>query len=134
MVLESSMVLCVRASNRRSWIPVPTVKIGQEPCVGICSSQRWLQQVLVAAHKNRDTLDVSLAVKAFEQHVRTHVDSLQQAGKAKDEVPHLARKKRRLLDDSDDEGDVAKPSTGESASSPDSQRNAKKNACQQWDS
>ena len=93
MVLESSMVLCVRASNRRSWIPVPTVKIGQEPCVGICSSQRWLQQVLVAAQKNRDTYDVSLAIKAFEQHVRTQVDSMQQSSKAADEAPQLGGEK-----------------------------------------
>ena len=90
--------------------------------VGICSGQRWLQQVLVAGRKDRDALDVSLAIKAFEQHVRTHVGSLQLAGKEKEtcaERSQLARK-RRLLEDSDDEGDGAKPSTGEWASSLDS--------------
>ena len=123
MVIESGMVLCVRASSRRHWVPVPIEKRGQETSVKLCSGQRWLQQVLVGGRTDRDALDASLAIKAFEQHVRAHVGSLPSACSQKKTDAAEASRKRRLLDDSDDEGDSAKPSTGgsASASSPDSQ-------------
>ena len=125
--MEAGMVLCVRASSQRNWIPVPTVKRGRETSVTICGGQRWLHQVLVGGGTDRDALDASLAIKAFEQHVRAHVGSLQPACSQK-KTDSATRadisRKRRLLQDSDEEGDGAKPSTGgsDSASSPDSQR------------
>ena len=106
--MEAGMVLCVRASSRRHWVPVPTVKRGREASVQICSGQRWLQQALVGGRTYRDALDASLAIKAFEQHVRAHVGSLPSACSQKKTDAAEASRKRRLLDDSEDEGDSAK--------------------------